>query len=632
MKTEDLVRKKLIATISLLALLLSPSLISANAADFIDEQVFELEIPTQEAGWTGAFVDDSSVNKFSNYLLGLDETTRGSGLGRACDDFNSEDCAKYPYFSYNLYLPNCSASITDDCIVDFSAVKADGTVVPAKYMRSFPNETTPTFRGSKAINLPDGWYPSMWSFDGITHAGGENFMLRASLFAFGNRRADASIRPQLRIGVNAISTAPQNASGTWNAATRDVNADGLTNLGGGKGPNCDFFLGIKECATPWALPKDVRFKVEVKISSKLSGWVNGRLSDPNVVVTPNGPTGQTVLIEAAPMQVPIFAIWKRFSDLSPTAQTEITSVGATPGSIPFPKIWRPFYPGQGPEPFDKISKSFSMSNYDQRDFKNFLNLLAVSDDKSIATKSLWHFETAQNGSLFNDPIIRKCSKTDAGISGFVSTNSTMFLLEPPSFNKESQSLDYKVAAPHYDRNGKENIGRYNLVLDSGVARCIYGFTKAPIQASVSILNTDGTQQISTSTINEKNGWLYLAVNGYKYSAPTLKVKLSQEETVPTPAVEEPVAPTTGKVLPPVMINPLKAKSISVKMGKVVVFTVGNPEIWKGKVLNSAIAKFVPGGPQSSYETNPSLTILKKGKTSVSLTNGKKTFLLKLTVS
>jgi hypothetical protein len=68
------------------------------------------------------------------------------------------------------------------------------------------------------------------------------------------------------------------------------------------------------------------------------------------------------------------------------------------------------------------------------------------------------------------------------------------------------------------------------------------------------------------------------------------------------------------------------------MGKVVVFTVGNPEIWKGKVLNSAIAKFVPGGSQSSYETNPSLTILKKGKTSVSLTNGKKTFLLKLTVS
>lgn len=614
-------RKKLIALLSIFALLLAPSLVRASAAEFIDEQVYSLNIPTQEAGWAGAFVDDSSVNKFSNYLLGLDETTQSSGVGKACDDFNSADCAKYPFFSYNLYLPNCSDAITDDCIIGFSAIKADGTVVKAKFARSFPNETSPSFRGSKASNLPDGWYPSMWTFDGISHQGGENFMLRASLFAFGNRRVDSTIRPQLRIGVNAVSTAPSNASGSWNAATRSVNSEGLTALGGGAGPTCDFFLGIKECATPWALPKDVRFKVEVKISSKLSGWVNGRLSDPNVIITPNGATGQTVLIEAAPMQVPVFAIWKRFKDLSPTAQTEITSVGATPGSIPFPNDWRQFYPGKGPEPFDKISKLFSLSNYNQQDFKNFLNLLALSDDKSIATKSLWHFETAQNGSLFNDPIIKKCSKTDAGISGFVSTNSTMFLLEPPSFNKESQSLDYKVAAPHYDRNGKENIGRYNLVLDSKVARCIYGFTNAPIQASVSILNTDGTQQISTSIINEKNGWLYLSVSGYTYSAPTLKVKLLQDGTLNAP-----------QVLPPLMVNPLKAKSISVKLGKVIVFSVADPAIWKGKVADSKIAKFVPGGPQSTYETNPSLTLLKKGMTTVSLTDGKKTYLLKLTVS
>ena len=625
-------RKKLIALLSIFVLLLAPSLVRASAADFIDEQVYSLNIPTQEAGWAGAFVDDSSVNKFSNYLLGLDEKTKGSGVGKACDDFNSAECAQYPYFAYNLYLPTCSDAINDDCIIGFSAVKQDGTIVKAKFARSFPNETVPTFKGSKEKNLPDGWYPSMWTFDGITHAGGENFLLRASLFAFGNGRNESTIRPQLRIGINAISTAPQNASGTWNAATRDVNADGLTMLGGGAGPNCDFFLGIRECATPWALPRDVRFKVEVKISSKLSGWVNGRLSDPNVTITPNGATGQTVLIEAAPMQVPIFAIWKRFTDLSPSAQVDITSKGATPGSIPFPNNWRPFYPGQGPEPFDKISKAFSLSNYNQSDFKNFLNLLAISDNKSIATKSLWHFETAQAGSMFSDPVIQKCSKTDAGISGFVSTNSTMFLLEPPSFNKESQSLDYKVAAPHYDRNGKENIGRYNLVLDSKVARCIYGFTAAPIQASVSILNTDGTQQISTSTINEKNGWLYLSVNGYTYSAPTLKVKLSQEAETPTPTPSASAEPIAAAVLPPVMVNPLKAKTISVKVGKVVVFTVADPANWKGKVADTRIAKFVPGGPQSTYETNPSLTILKKGKTTVSLTNGKKTYLLKLTVS
>ncbi len=621
-------RKKIIALLSIVALLSAPFLVNAQAADFVDEQLYSLEIPAQEAGWTGAFVDDSSVNKFSNYLIGLDEQTRGSGLGKACDEYESEECAKYPYISYNLYLPNCSDQITDDCIVGFSAVKADGTVVKAKFLRSFPDLTTPSFRGSKSVNLPDAWFPSLWTFDGINHQGGETLMLRASLFAFGNSRTFSSIRPQLRIGVNAVSTSSTNASGNWNPATRHVNADGLTSNGGAQGPNCHFFLGIRECATPWALPQDVRFKVEVKTSSKLSGWVNGRLSDPNVVITPNGATGQKVIIDAAPMQVPIFAIWKRFKDLSPAAQAEITSVGATPGVIPFPQNWRPFYPGQGPEPFDKISKSFSLSNYNQRDFNNFLNLLALSDDKSVATKSLWHFETAQSGAIYNDPVIKACSKTEAGISGFVSTNSTMFLMEPPKFNEESQSLDYQVAAPHFDRNGKENIGRYNLVLDSKVARCIYGFTSAPIQASVSIQNSDGTQQVTTSVINEKNGWLYLSVNGYTYSAPTLKVKLSQEGS----SLNEGGETTGAEALPPILINPLKAKTISAKLGNAIVFSVAKPTIWRGKVANSKIAKFKAGGPKSLYEANPSLTLLNKGKTTITLTDGKKSYLIKLTVS
>jgi hypothetical protein len=108
------------------------------------------------------------------------------------------------------------------------------------------------------------------------------------------------------------------------------------------------------------------------------------------------------------------------------------------------------------------------------------------------------------------------------------------------------------------------------------------------------------------------------------------VAISSADELETSTVQE-IAPL-AKVIPPVMVNPLKAKTIKVKKGRVVVFRVVEPEIWRGKVINSAIAKFVPGGPQSTYETYPSLTILKKGKTSVSLTDGKKTYLLKLTVS
>lgn len=88
---------------------------------------------------------------------------------------------------------------------------------------------------------------------------------------------------------------------------------------------------------------------------------------------------------------------------------------------------------------------------------------------------------------------------------------------------------------------------------------------------------------------------------------------------------------TASVLPPKMVNPLKTRTIMVKLKSAVVLTVKNPEIWKGKVVNPKIAKFVAGGPISAYETYPSIVPLKKGKTTISFTDGKKTYFLKLTV-
>ena len=111
----------------------------------------------------------------------------------------------------------------------------------------------------------------------------------------------------------------------------------------------------------------------------------------------------------------------------------------------------------------------------------------------------------------------------------------------------------------------------------------------------------------------------------------VNTSLAEETPDSNTAIAQPKM-ATAAVLPPKMVNPLKAKTITVKLKSAVVFTVKNPEIWKGKVVNPKIAKFVAGGPISAYETYPSLTPLKKGKTTISLTDGKKTYFLKLTVS
>ncbi len=119
------------------------------------------------------------------------------------------------------------------------------------------------------------------------------------------------------------------------------------------------------------------------------------------------------------------------------------------------------------------------------------------------------------------------------VLGIVSTNATAFESTAPKFS--DGQLAYKVSGLHFQPDKKtENLGTYDLVINSEVARCLYGFTKAPISASVSI--TGGAdQKIATTVVGEKNGWLKLAAYGFTYSEKVLSVKLSQEAPAATPS-------------------------------------------------------------------------------------------------
>jgi hypothetical protein len=92
---------------------------------------------------------------------------------------------------------------------------------------------------------------------------------------------------------------------------------------------------------------------------------------------------------------------------------------------------------------------------------------------------------------------------------------------------------------------------------SDVARCVYGFSKAPINATISITSDDGTPQVATTVIGERNGWLYLQAKNFEFSAPIIKAKLTQEIVVePTPT------PTPTPTATP-MVKPVVAKKITI---------------------------------------------------------------------
>jgi hypothetical protein len=147
----------------------------------------------------------------------------------------------------------------------------------------------------------------------------------------------------------------------------------------------------------------------------------------------------------------------------------------------------------------------------------------AAKDTAIATTGHWSFSTLGLAKNTN-----KCFTNTAQVIGVVTTNATALASGTPEFAKGT--LDYKVAGLHYAPDGKSlNLGMYDLILRSDVARCLYGFTKAPISAKIAVISDSGEKKIATTLVSEKNGWIKMAAYGFTFSSPTIKVQITQKK-------------------------------------------------------------------------------------------------------
>jgi hypothetical protein len=133
---------------------------------------------------------------------------------------------------------------------------------------------------------------------------------------------------------------------------------------------------------------------------------------------------------------------------------------------------------------------------------------------------LWNFETVDKDSS------NSCLVDTDRVLGLVTTNATVYDGTAPTF--KNGNLNYQLSGMHYLPGGADlNLGTYNLVMRSDVARCIYGFSQAPLSATVSVLNEQGAKTTATSVVSEKNGWLKLAAYGFTFSKKTIRAKITK---------------------------------------------------------------------------------------------------------
>ena len=314
------------------------------------------------------------------------------------------------------------------------------------------------------------------------------------------------------------------------------------------------------CLLPWTLPANVTFGYTLKLHEGIAGWLHGRISEAQSVITTASDGDQLLTIQGKPTTVPgIYAWFPKDSYPEPLRKfyATVDKNNENASGLGWPSLDGKINNGPDGLPYSIMKENFG---YDEGGFKEVLAWISSLSDKATYVQNVWTVRSMQSGQFEN------CMKGSTSLSGIVSTNSTMYIGNPPTFDKESQSLDYKVMSPHSLPNGEEFKGSYDLVIKSEVARCIYGFSNAPVSAKISILSSDGTTQVATTTFNERDGWMHLVARGFTFSSPTLKVKLTQvkEEAKPeaaptaspTPVSKQVISCVKGKLLKKISgVNP-----------------------------------------------------------------------------
>ena len=553
--------KKLMAAVlggAMLVMAIPP----VTAAETPDEWWTPSASPQGE-GWRSLFVSDgSTLNREPSRILASKFSQNGTGSPTFhCATVDSPKCVELNHITANAFLQPCSVAIATNCIESFYATDPSGNRIDAISPIPYPADAPLDFKGDDAMNLPTGGAPTIWNIPGATHGGsGDTYMVQAFTSSHLQKNESSTVSNE-KFSMNSMTVNVSPVTLINGRYVRQIAQDSTTSApgtnGGVRHDSADEWrfcamIDNGTCAKRQSFPQGFTFGVKVRLQQKLSGWLHGRIYNPNVSISMNAKQEQIIEVSASPVMVPVVGEWFRWENLTADIQKYILD-----GKVQGGQGWHE-------------TKSLTTGNFQeiistsgQKSMDTLALWIPQIQDKASATQSTWTFYTLPQWELTNS---NACIKDADDLVGFVTTNAAAYSAGPPTFNAELKSLDYKVMAPHYTAKGEVFKGTYDLKIRGSIARCIYGFNESPIQASISILADDGTMQVATQTVSEKAGWLSLSANGFTYSSPTISAKLTQKD--PEPVVVAPSATPTPTPSPVATVKPVvKKMTITCKKGK-----------------------------------------------------------------
>jgi hypothetical protein len=497
-----------------------------------------------------AFTDKLALPFVHSVLQGSSQTG-----ATVCKSTSDTACATKNSYQFTSILKACTTPADTDCISEVSAFDASGTSTKAKFSKYTVSNHLNAFPADSALGIPEGGSPSIWSIPSAPHASGSEYAVIAGINGNvdrnGNTLNQSSFGNFIQLALVPVvlkdfGTGRQSIAAGWNQSITGIyydycansqNADGtpLVDCAHVNGDACIFPTNDQgKCYAEVPFGAVQKFNVQLKLAKEPTGWMHGRMIDPAISITKASTGGVNLSVTAGATSVPMVYQTAPWASLSQKVKDIWVKCNSNQQSCS--GFWLARAPG-ATSSYIELSKTMAgnadinMIKYVDPFGAQALEIMAtiapLVDDKSALLSSTWSMRTLSNLEMTGS---NACFTSTPGLKGIVTTNSTVYSAGPPAF--KDGSLNYQVAAPHFNPDGTTPFkGNYNLVMRSDVARCIYGFSKAPISASISIVSADGNNDVATTVAAEKDGWLSLSANNFQFSSPIIQVKLTQDAPV-----------------------------------------------------------------------------------------------------
>lgn len=460
----------------------------------------------------------------------------GTPNARLCKAIGTAPCDK-PDQTYiaNLLLGACKSLADQWCVESLSVRKKEE---PQTKLSSFLRQVNgQTVANTPGDGLPGGSTMSLWRAEGLKNSGGVDtyavyVVLKATSFPG---------RGPVYTGFTAMVLPYSEKTGFQyeQAATDEmVLPNGSIRVGSrGSASECAWTeQGV--CGLMEDFPLDTRASVTLRVSNQLTGWLMGRMADPIIDVQPFDAEQNKISIDAEPVKVPKFYATTDRTTASPAILASL------------------------PRNADFYGVTNGLAN-EPGAFATIQNWKDVAKDTAAGLVSTWSATTIANG--FGS----QCLADKTKLLGVVTTNAMVYEGTAPRF--ENSTLNYQVGGMHLNPDGTVFQGSYDLVMRKATAQCLYGFTDAPISATVTVVDAGKEERIETSSLQELGSgtdkWLKLSARGFTFSSPTLKIKLNQAKpAAPTPAPSQ-ASSTQSASSAPAVQAPAKRISITCVKGK-----------------------------------------------------------------